>query len=510
MRRPRQSLLNIAASSLISFGLVCTGVAQEQSVGRDGNRDVPVASKFATVFTFNGSNGSDLESPLVQGTDGNLYGTTFEGGAYSNEGFCSAGCGTMFKLTTRGDLTTIYSFCAEQSCADGWGPWGLTLATDGNFYDTTFGAAGQTLGTIFKITPAGARKQLFAFEEFAGCKQLPECYGIDPMAGLVEASDQNFYATAVDGGTGGGGVVLKVNPQEPLPPTVLYDFTFPTVSPAAALIQGNDSALYGTTYDTALFDQYTGSVFRLSLTGQFSVLYNFCSKANCADGSRPYDPVVQAANGNFYGTTSTGGFSLGGSGTVFEVTPTGVMTTLHVFGTQSPDGGYPVGGLVQATDGNLYGVTPQGGTYGSGVIFMVTMAGAYKIVHSFRSTEGSSPDGGLMQATNGLLYGTTSGGKTSACSGTGCGTVFSLDLGLDPFVAFVLPLGKVGDTVQILGQGLSGTTNVTFNGVKAASFDVVSDTYLTAVVPPGTTTGRVVVTTPKGVLKSNKNFNISQ
>jgi uncharacterized repeat protein (TIGR03803 family) len=258
--RPRRFLLKSAAPLLISL-LVCAGAAQGQRAAWGGDSVGAAVPKFATVFTFIGSNGSDPESPLVQGTDGNLYGTTFQGGAYSYQGTCSSGCGTVFKLTTKGTLTTLYSFCGYQNgldaCTDGWGPWGLTLGTDGDFYDTTFSGGSATtvsLGTIFKITPEGARTQLFAFKESAECKQIVECYGVYPLAGLVEASDGNFYGTAVDGGTGGGGPVLKVNTLETMP-TVLYNLTFPTVSPGAALIQGADGALYGTTYDNEQFSQ---------------------------------------------------------------------------------------------------------------------------------------------------------------------------------------------------------------------------------------------------------------
>jgi uncharacterized repeat protein (TIGR03803 family) len=219
--------------------------------------------------------------------------------------------------------------------------------------------------------------------------------------------------------------------------------------------------------------------------------------------------VIEGADGNFYGTTSTGGLSATGAGTVFKLTPAGVLTTLHAFGSQSPDGGYPVGGLVQGTDGNLYGVTPQGGKYGFGTVFKITTAGTFTIVHSFDLTDGSTPHGGLIQATNGLLYGTTTGGIPATCSGSTCGTVFSLDFGLAPFVSLVLPAGKVGDTAEILGQGFTGTTGVTFNGLPASSFQVVSDTYLTVVVPAGAGTGPVVVTTQSGTLKSNKNFRIT-
>ena len=147
---------------------------------------------------------------------------------------------------------------------------------------------------------------------------------------------------------------------------------------------------------------------------------------------------------------------------------------------------------------------------GCGTIFQITPAGVLTTLHSFDGTDGDFPAGGLFQATNGILYGTTaSGGKYTSddCYEETCGTLFSLDMGLSPFVAFVVPAGKVGQTGGILGQGFIGTTSVMLNGVPA-NFKVVSDTYLTATVPAGATTGYVTVTTPSGTLTSNVPFRV--
>ena len=119
-----------------------------------------------------------------------------------------------------------------------------------------------------------------------------------------------------------------------------------------------------------------------------------------------------------------------------------------------------------------------------------------------------SPYSNLVQHTNGLIYGTTfyGGNGTDPSCGQACGSVYSLDIGAKPFVTFVSePAGKVGKTVEILGQGFSGTTAVSFHGT-AASFKVISDTYLLVSVPNGATTGSVTVTTPSGKLTSNKTF----
>ena len=165
----------------------------------------------------------------------------------------------------------------------------------------------------------------------------------------------------------------------------------------------------------------------------------------------------------------------------------------------------PVAGLIEATDGNLYGTTLNGGSAGSGTLFRISFSGAYEMLYSFNGATGIAPGGTLMQDTNGMLYGTAGGGGVHRH-----GTVYQVNLGLGPFITFVQPTGAVGQTAQILGQGLTGTTSVTFNGIPATSFTVVGPTFLLAVIPTGATTGPVVVTTPTATLTSNHNFQIIQ
>jgi uncharacterized repeat protein (TIGR03803 family) len=174
----------------------------------------------------------------------------------------------------------------------------------------------------------------------------------------------------------------------------------------------------------------------------------------------------------------------------------------------------PIGGLVRATDGNFYGITGSGGTdftdcnngfivYGCGTIFRITPEGVLTSLHSFDLADGKEPTS-LFQATNGIFYGTTFGGGKY-----NYGTVFSLDVGLSPFVTFVQAAGKVGKTAQILGQGFEGATVVSFNGIPA-NFKIRANTFLTATVPQGATTGYVTVTTPSGLLTSNVPFYVIQ
>ena len=250
----------------------------------------------------------------------------------------------------------------------------------------------------------------------------------------------------------------------------------------------------------------------INASGSARLLYKFCSQSNCSDGATPSGGLIQASDGNFYGVTLYGG--VGNSGTVFKITPAGALTTLYSFCSEQncADGQYPVGQLLQATDRNFYGSTGFGGDptcnpqppSGCGTIFQITPSGVVTTPYSFDTRVVNSS--ALFQATSGVLYGTTVNGGNPFC-GFGCGTVYSLDMGLGPFVAFVHNSAKAGQKFGILGQGFTGTSNVSFNGISA-HFTVVSDTIITATVPAGATTGYVTVTTPSGTQTSNVPFQV--
>jgi len=224
----------------------------------------------------------------------------------------------------------------------------------------------------------------------------------------------------------------------------------------------------------------------------------FCV-TTCTDGATPKG-LTLGTDGNFYGITASGGANQ--YGTAFKITSNGTLTTLYDFCSQPgcSDGIQPVGTLVEGTDGNFYGTASNGGTYGFGTIYIMTSGGALTTLHSFRDKySGAFPYAPLVQATSGIFYGTTSqGGKG--------GSIFSLAVGLGPFVETVQASGKVGQTITILGQGFTGTTKVSFNGTSSTSYTVVSDTYLKATIPIGATTGPITVVTPGGTLTSNKPF----
>ena len=303
------------------------------------------------------------------------------------------------------------------------------------------------------------------------------------------------------------GTVFKITPGGTL--TTLHTFCSQTncpdgALPAAGLAQAANGDLYGTTQGGET--HRWGTVFKITPSGTLTTLYSFCSRSGCTDGSEPYAGVIQAANGDLYGTTSSGGASNGG--TVFKITPTGTLTTVYSFCSQSgcTDGSSPEAGLIQAPDGSLYGTTFGGGANDYGSVFRITPGGTLTTLYSFCSqsgcTDGINPHAGLVQDTNGDFYGTTvEGGSNND------GTVFRLSVGLGPFVKPRPPYGKVGAAVKILGTNLTGATSVSFNGTVAV-FTVVSSSEITTTVPAGASSGAVQVVTPSGTLSSNASFRV--
>jgi uncharacterized repeat protein (TIGR03803 family) len=233
-----------------------------------------------------------------------------------------------------------------------------------------------------------------------------------------------------------------------------------------------------------------------------TTLYNFSENDN--NGYGPFASLVQANDGNFYGTTTSGG--RGNGGTLFKITPGGTLTLVHTFTGLNGDGYSPYAPLVQATDGNLYGTTENGGTTGLGNIFQVTPTGTVTTLYSFcvhnNCADGDEPFTALIQATDGNFYGGTNWGGAD-----GDGTIFRLSTGLPPFVELQPTIGQVGTPVTILGTNLTGATSVTFNGTPA-TFNVVSSSEITTTVPTGATTGTVQVTVGSNNLISNADFQV--
>jgi uncharacterized repeat protein (TIGR03803 family) len=456
------------------------------------------AQTFRVLVGFNYDDGANTRSSLVQGGDGNLYGTTLFGGTNLS--------GTVFKVSPAAVLTTLYNFCSQPSCTDGAFPSpSLVLGTDGNFYGTAENGGYDGFcppsgcGTVFRITAGGKLTTLHRFEETDGAV---------PYAGLVEATDGNFYGTTSERGGGGYGTLFRITPGGTL--TTLHNFCSQFGCPdgatlASPLIQASDGNLYGTTVYGGSTSYGDGTVFKITLDGALTTLYSF----GLLDGAFPDGALLQASDGNIYGTAAGGGNLAPcneGCGTIFSLNPEGALTTLYEF--KYTDGANPNGGLIQATDGKFYGLTFFG-VNGFGSAFQFTAEGKLTVLHAFDATKAAYPEGALVQATNGNFYGTTDqGDQGGTVCGGGCGTVFLLGAGLGPFVRTVPTAGAAGQSVTILGTKLAGATSVTFNGT-AASFTVSqSGTDIKTTVPAGATTGPVRVVTPSGTLTSNVNFQV--
>ncbi len=480
------------------------------------------AQTFTVLDDFNGANGGDAGATLVQATNGNLYGTSTQGG--------SVGAGNVYEITPNGTLTSIYSFCAQgtppSDCPDGYQPLAsLIQASNGDFYGTTRGGGANNEGSVFKITTGGTLTTIYSFCSVAGCPD-----GEQPWGPLFQASNGDLYGmTNFDGPNSGWGTIFKLTLTGKLTTIAGLSYTPGGNMPVSGLIQDGTGDLYGTTptgggnggctYDC-------GTVFKITAAGKITYLHNFCALSGCADGGNPEAALVQASNGNFYGTTSVGGAN--GQGTVFEITPAGKLTTIYNFCSESgcTEGAAPRSTLVQATDGNLYGTTENGGdyyagqagfcpaSYGCGTIFEITTAGKLTTLYSFCQIsgclDGFFPTSGLTLDTNGTFYGATPAGGTVDCpqDGGGCGTLFTEFTGISPFVALQTTSGKEGAKIGILGQGFSNSSLVEFGGTAASAVTVTGTTFITATVPAGALTGSVTVTTGSTALTSSHPFSV--
>lgn len=365
------------------------------------------AQTVTTLYTFSG--GGDGRYPnvaLIQGSDGKFYGTTPNGGPSCTNG--SGICGTIFQFTSSGTLNTL------QSLTGGGSP--LIQAPGGQLQ--FYGVGG---GQFYSLVPGGS------------IANLANAAGSAP---LILGSDGNFWGTT-------GATVFQATPAGTL--TTVYNFGSdgPFIGGAnSGVVQGADGNFYGTTVSGGVVqcphDSGCGTVFKLTPTGTLTTLYEFCSQSSeppCADGYYP-GGLVQGTDGNFYGVTSAGGAavcpapSAASCGTIFKITPSGSLTTLHSF--SFVDGGGP-NALIQATDGNFYGTTLWGGAsyvigepdYGNGTIFRTTPDGTLTTLFNFDGTNGSGPSAGLLQVDNGTFYGTTGDGGAN-----GFGTIFSFSIGL--------------------------------------------------------------------------------
>jgi len=386
---------------------------------------------FRTLYAFSLTSGSGVVNPyagLIQARDGNLYGTTINGGPSS--------AGTVFRLSTAGSFTLLYGFASYDQTGN-TPCTGLSQGPDGNFYGSTseaataYGGNGNSAGTVFKMTPAGAVSLLYPFTGGGD--------GAVPGGALAQGADADYYGTMRYGGSitnlavgfAGYGTIFKTDTNGALTTLCLFSGGDEGGNPAGALVQSSDGRFYGTASSGG--SNGFGAVFSLTLSRGFHGVTNSTLTTPAAFdytlGAYPSNGLVQASDGALYGTASHGGTN-GGWGTVFRVTTNGTLTSLHSFDYQ--DGAVPVGGLVQGTDGNLYGTTSHGGIGGEGTVFQITTNGRLTTLVWFNGPNGANPQSSLVQARDGSFYGTAEFGGThyGGASGTGDGLVFRLTLPL--------------------------------------------------------------------------------
>lgn len=433
--------------------------------------------------------------------------------------------------------TALYEF--QGAPTDAPSPVGtMAQGRDGNLYGTGTARGANFRGGVWMITPSGAETLLVSF---------PSTY--NNCQGLTLAMDGNFYGTCIAGGAHNLGLIYRVTPAGVL--TDLHDFdgSASDFNPLGAPILGPDGNLYGQTENS---NAPPGNIYRITTAGVYKNLNTL------SGGYTLPSPLNFGSDGNLYATVQTAP-AFGNRGAVVRITTAGAIKTVHGF--VDATGSFPNSGVIQGTDGKLYGTTGFGATNGNGGIYKVTTGGAFTLLHSTDNATGPTNYNDLLQATDGNFYGAGEGGglgnqgdlyeltsasgfssflldqATKAALGnqpfaplmqhtngtifgtnsTGGspfpaqGTFFSLNIGAAPFITLVSPVpkGKVGSQIGILGQNFIGSSVVKFGGVTATTTALTGSTFILATVPVGAHTGPVTVTAGTSTLTSTKAFKVT-
>lgn len=449
---PSSALLLLADGKL--YGTATTGGANAKGcVFR-----VDTSGNLSVLKSFTGSDGDQPYSDLFLGSDGKLYGTTFAGG--TND------AGTVYRLDPAG--TNFVSLHPFAPATEGRAPRGRVIqAADSNFYGTASDGGSATGGAVFKMTSGGTVTTVYAF----GAAGI----GHEPSAALAAGSDGKLYGTTYRGGAANKGAAFKIDTAGVYTSLHVFAGNEPG-STAAALTQASDGNFYGASAAGGTGD--LGTLFRLTSGGAVTTLHSFAD----TDGTGPLGGLVQGSDGNLYGTTYAGGGTSLNLGTTLKIAPAGTgFADLHDFA--GPEGALPRGKLIQATDGNYYGTTESGGASPMGNVYRMTAAGVVTPLHTFAGTDGMWPFGGVIQASDGKFYGTTRRGGDNDV-----GTVFRMDSAGN--VTTLRHLGQAGDGFNPYGElvvgadgALYGTTysgglygkGTIFRVTLAGSFSTVHD-----------------------------------
>ena len=404
---------------------------------------------------------------LLVASDGFFYGTTTGAAGPANDG-------GVFRLGDGWRVATVHPFGASQF---GPGPSALVESSNGLLYGTTYFTPGAgTLGTVFSVTKTGTFETLHTFGASDGAHS-----GL----ALLKAADGQLYGATTGGlapscGTplqAACGAVFRLDSQDQF--TKIYAFTGAVDGsyPHAPLIQAASGTLYGTTAGglngSCVAGPPCGTVYSMDAQGVVTTIHTFGG----ADGSYPAAPLLLATDGFFYGTTVLGGGN--GFGTVFRMDSSGTVTTLHSFGFAPEDGSATQAGLVQPSDGNLYGTTPNGGTLGFGTLYRIDSQGTYTTLHGFSGLDAGHPSSGLVQASDGFLYGTApDGGPASG------GVVYRLTSSPFSLNAISPTSGSVfAPDVLVLGGGFAPGMTMTFGGQAALNVEILDATSAVVTVP---------------------------
>lgn len=381
------TLSSISSSDAKAYSVVVSNTLGVQTSAEAVLSVIAVtAPEFVQTLLYEFAGGLDGGHPngLTQGVDGRLYGTTLAGG--------TNGHGIIFQLAGGGRLKGLYSF---SGAADGDRPnGGLVQSVEGILFGTTYGGGTNGFGTVFRFSTNGGLTSLFSFDH---------TNGVLPTAGLVKGLDGNLYGTAYEGGIFHYGSVFRLTTNGAF--TTLVSFALSNGGfPHASLVQGSDGNFFGTTYKGGAYGN--GTAFKISPNGALTTLASF----NSTNGAFPLAGLTESSDGGFYGTTTYGGAF--GLGTVFQMSPTGLLTNLVSF-TGVADGSHPRAQLIQGSDGNFYGTTSDGGSFGDGTVFRVSPEGALTTIVQFDGYNGANPEAPLLENTDGSFYGATQNGGAS-------------------------------------------------------------------------------------------------
>jgi uncharacterized repeat protein (TIGR03803 family) len=396
---------------------------------------------YQRLRSFDGPSGSQPASGMVEGSDGLLYGATFSGGSNNNRG-------TVFQMRKDGTGFLVLRHFANDD--QGNRPVGRVIGgTDGALYGTTSSGGTNNAGTVFKLNKDGSGYSVL--RSFGGTYED----GKNPQTGVIEGSDGLLYGTTYGAGASVPGNVFRIS-KDGSAFSVLHRFegTADGQFPWGELLEASDGFLYGTTYSGTTGSSLFGTVFRISKDGSAYQILHLFSYLVPANGLYPYGGLMEATDGQLYGTTSAGG-SAGNYGTVFKIEKSG--SGYQVIFSFTGDGAAPRGSLLEGPSGALYGVTYDGGIGTNGTVFTLNTNGSnYTVLHRFADGgDGKKPYGNLLSATDGAIYGTTfSGGETNL------GTVFRLFSFPPRLKLSCVSNTETGAVVEVSGGAAGATYNV--------------------------------------------------